>query len=176
MSTDSRHCARNAFPSAPKAAVTVAEMASLCGLSRTRFYELLSDGVFPHPQRKNDTARPYYDREGQEACLRVKATNQGINGKLVLFYSRRHVESHPKVRAASRKLSAVTPQQTSSDGPLASLAEGLRLLGLEDAAPEAIRSAVTACFPNGLDGVDDGVALTAVFRHLKRRNTGENVG
>jgi len=151
-------------------------MANLCGLSRTRFYELLSEGVFPRPQRKNDAARPYYNRDGQQACLRVKATNQGINGKLVLFYSRRNVEAQqPTVRSATRKQSAA-PRPASSDGPLASLAEGLRLLGHNDVTAEAIRSAVTVCFPNGLDGVDDGVALTAVFRHLKRRNTGENVG
>jgi hypothetical protein len=169
---------RNAVPPEPKAAVTVAEMARRCGLSRARFYELMNGGVFPQPQRRAETARPFFDREGQDACLRVKATNQGVNGQPVLFYSRRPTEATgPRtLRAARRRSDAGGPQQSASDGPMVSLVQGLRLLGLDDASPDSIRAAAMVCFPEGLQGVEDGAALTAIYRHLKRRNSGDNVG
>jgi len=65
-------------------------MSRLCGLSRARFYQLLADGVFPAPKRNATTHRPYYDPDGQAACLKVKATNCGINGQPILFYNASH--------------------------------------------------------------------------------------
>ena len=54
-----------------KAAVTVAEMARMCGLSRARFYQLQKAGVFPVPQVNPSTKRPFYDQELQKVCLEV---------------------------------------------------------------------------------------------------------
>ena len=52
-----------------KVVVTVTEMAQMVGLSRSRFYGLMKEGVFPEPSRNGDTNRPYYDRAQQEQCL-----------------------------------------------------------------------------------------------------------
>src|ERR1700675_2261034 len=71
-----------------KAAVTVAEMARMCGLSRSRFYQLIGT-AFPQPERQPETGRPIYTEEQQQVCLEVRRRNCGIDGKAVLFYARR---------------------------------------------------------------------------------------
>ena len=71
-----------------KAAVTVAEMARMCGLSRSRFYQLIGT-AFPRPERQPQTGRPIYTEELQQVCLEVRRRNWGIDGKAVLFYARR---------------------------------------------------------------------------------------
>ncbi len=47
-----------------KAAVTVAEMARMVGLSRSRFYQLIGT-AFPQPERQPGTGRPVYTEELQ---------------------------------------------------------------------------------------------------------------
>jgi len=58
-----------------KAAVTVAEMARMVGLSRARFYQLQKAGVFPAPKYDDVKKRPFYDQEAQKACLEVRRRN-----------------------------------------------------------------------------------------------------
>jgi hypothetical protein len=83
-----------------KAAVTVAEMARMVGLSRARFYQLIQAGVFPEPERQADNSRPFFGENRQKECLEVRRRNYGVNGKAVLFYARRlrPVQSPPKPR------------------------------------------------------------------------------
>src|ERR1700726_808879 len=71
-----------------KAAVTVAEMARMLGLSRSRFYQLIGT-AFPQPERQQETGRPIYTEELQQVCLEVRRRNCGIDGKPILFYARR---------------------------------------------------------------------------------------
>ncbi len=53
-----------------KAAVTVAEMARMVGLSRARFYQLQDAGIFPLPLYDVSTRRPFYDEEAQKSLSR----------------------------------------------------------------------------------------------------------
>ena len=64
-------------------------MSSLAGLSRQRFHQLMKQGVFPPPVYDIHTRRPHYTEEMQNVCLSVREKNVGINGRVVLFYSRR---------------------------------------------------------------------------------------
>jgi site-specific recombinase XerD len=57
-----------------KAAVTVAEMARMLGMSRSRFYQLIGK-AFPQPSR-DEGGRPFFDEEGQKVCLEVRRRNQ----------------------------------------------------------------------------------------------------
>ena len=63
-----------------KAAVTVAEMGRMCGLSRARFYQLIG-ATFPMPVYDVATRRPFYDEEAQKVCLEVRRRNCGIDGR-----------------------------------------------------------------------------------------------
>src|SRR6202521_3669747 len=70
-----------------KTAVTVAEMARMCGLSRARFYQLIGS-AFPWPVYNVATKRPFFDEEAQRICLEVRRRNCGVDGKAILFYSK----------------------------------------------------------------------------------------
>ncbi len=177
MPTYRQSDAHSPLPLCQKAAVTIAEMARLCGLSRTRFYQLLRDGTLPAPRRNAETNRPFYDAAGQAACLKVKATNCGVNGAAVLFYARR-VEAAGTRPSRAAGWNVPKPRgspRTRTDPQGQSLLDSLRQLGLEGVNVETALTARSSCFPDGLSGVDDATILTAVFRHLTRQNSGGNV-
>ena len=44
-----------------RSCVTVTEMAEMCQLSRSRFYDLIGAGVFPRPAVHPASGRPLYD-------------------------------------------------------------------------------------------------------------------
>src|SRR3954463_619830 len=78
-----------------KAVVSVAEMARMVGLSRSRFYQLIGT-AFPQPERPPQTGKPMYTEEQQRVCLDVRRRNRGMDGKPVLFYARRLGTARPK--------------------------------------------------------------------------------
>jgi hypothetical protein len=64
-------------PIRTKEIVSVAEMARMCGLSRTRFYQLVGEGVFPSPVYDLRTRRPFFTEQMQAVCLEVRQRNAG---------------------------------------------------------------------------------------------------
>lgn len=152
-----------------KAVVTVADMACMVGLSRARFYQLVGT-AFPFPQYSIATRRPFFTEEQQILCLEVRRRNCGIDGKPIMFYARRWGSSPPS--APRRQLKVAQPK---SD-PHAELVDAVRLLGLTWATSAHIGSAIKLLFPNGVAGTDDGEIIRTIFVHLKRQNTGDNVG
>src|SRR5207237_1482345 len=84
-----------------KAAISVSEMAARCQLSRGRFHELVRAGVMPYPQYDLRTRRPLYTRDLQDACMNVRATNVGIDGRYVVFYASRAATERSSRRQAS---------------------------------------------------------------------------
>src|SRR5471030_3118948 len=96
-------------PIETKPVVTVSEMARMCGLSRSRFYQLIGT-TFPAPLM-DKKKRPFYSEELQAVCLEVRRRNCGIDGKPILFYARRIGPALTKPRKA--KAPATTnPQHT----------------------------------------------------------------
>jgi hypothetical protein len=137
-----------------KAAVGVAEMARMVGLSRARFYQLIGT-AFPHPVYSVSTRRPFFHEELQKVCLEVRRRNCGMDGKPVLFYARRPVSTTvPKKRSANVR------------NPNTELLDGLRSLGLP-ATPAQVEAATKALFPSGTSGADPGDVIRRVFIHLK---------
>ena len=55
------------------------------------------------------------------------------------------------------------------------LLEGLKSLGLVTVTPIQVTTVVKSLYPSGMNGVDQGQALRAVFLHLKRQNRADNV-
>ena len=104
-----------------KAAVTVAEMARMCSLGRSRFYQLIGT-AFPEPSR-DDRGRPYYTAEQQHACLEVRRRNCGIDGRPILFYAARHTVPAPVIRKKPKPKPSPSSQYTV-------VVEGVRSLGL----------------------------------------------
>jgi len=143
-----------------KVAVTVAEMARMLRLSRSRVYQLIGT-AFPEPSRDH-RGRPYYSAEQQEVCLTVRRRNYGVNGKPILFYAPRG--SLPS-SAPRRK---PKPKQAHAH---AEVLDGVRALGLTMATAAQVDAAVKQLFPAGVDGTDPGEVLRAVFLSLKARDS-----
>ena len=148
-----------------KAIVTVSEMARMVGLSRARFYQLQKAGVFPSPLYDVKTRRPIYDKELQKVCLEVRRRNCGVNGKPVLFYSRRVPITAP------RKATAKPPKNEQYAG----LIDALQGLGLASVTKAQVGAAIQEVYPQGTTGMDEAEIIRAVFLHLRRKNSSDNV-
>jgi hypothetical protein len=166
-------------------AVSVSDMARLVGLGRSRFHQLIKEGVFPAPCQCPETGRPYYDYAGQLTCLEVRRTHRGINGRTVMFYARQFgraedmkLKSRPKplgAQSSSARKKKPTPPPA---GPstLDILVESLKQLGMSTVTKAEATDAFNACFGEGDQKLSDEAALLAVFRYLSRQNSGGNHG
>ena len=106
-----------------KAAISIADMARMVGLSRARFYQLMGT-TFPWPVYPLSNRRPFYDEKLRDLCLEVRRRNCGIDGKPVMFYARR---VNPIISA--RKPRKVTPAPKTAAGH-DDILDGLKSLGL----------------------------------------------
>jgi len=137
-----------------KSFVTVSEMADLCQLSRSRFYDLIGAGAFPKPIQHPSKKRPMYDRGLQQKCLEIKETGIGANGTPVLFNRKPNKGSLPRKKPQEKKAAH-------SD-----LLEALKGLGLVTTA-QTVEESLAALFPTGHAGIDQGDVIRKVFLHLQ---------
>lgn len=158
-----------------KTVVTVAEMARMVGLSRARFYQLVAAGTFPQPLYDVTTRRPHYVEEQQQVCLEVRRRNCGVDGKPVLFYARRIGAGAPRA-SASTPTPTPAPKPRSTTPPADPLVDSIRSLGLMKVTPAEVRAAVKEIYPAGVNGIDQGEVVRAVFLRLKRQNPADSVG
>jgi hypothetical protein len=150
-----------------KAIMTVADVSRLLNLSRSRFYQLIGT-AFPWPVYCIKTRRPVYVEEMQKVCLEVRRRNCGIDGKPILFYSRRLPNTttpSPKPKPKPKPSGARVPQE---------LIDGVRALGLTVSATQ-ITAVVNQLYPFGVTG-DFGDVIRNVFLYIKRQNSSDNVG
>ena len=141
--------------STSKAAVSVSEMAEICQLSRSRFYKLIEVGAFPKPVQPKSAKRPLYDQSLQQKCVEIRRTCIGANGHPILF------------NRMSKK--ATVPTKSEPKPQHAELIDALGELGLKTDA-KAVATAITALFPVGADGLDQGKVIQKLFRHLKGKS------
>lgn len=152
-----------------KTVVSVADMARMIGLSRARFYQLIEDGIFPSPIYSVHTRRPYFSEEMQIVCMDVRKRNCGINGKPILFYAPRHpLSQQPRTIRKSK----AQPKQKNQ---YADLLDGLRSLGLEVTTAQ-VEPVIKELFPQGIQMLDSGEVIRAVFLKLKRQDSTDKVG
>ena len=156
--------ARIASESSLKAVVSVSEMARTLGLSRSHFHALMKSGVMPQPVYCTTTRRPLFIRELQQKCLVVRGTNVGHDGRYVCFYAPRRRDTPQQHPTARRQERAVERH--------AELLSGLRSLGRTDVTDRQVDAAIAVCFPQGVNGTDDGLVLRAVWQHLRRQSGG----
>jgi hypothetical protein len=132
---------------------SITEISRICNLSRARFYQLLQSGFFPKPLQDDRSKRPYYDLKLQQQCLECRQSGIGADGSYMLFYSPRKKET----KARTKK---VDPQ-------IKELTETLNSMGLEITV-EQVKQSLPELYPDGTDGVDQGVIIRELFRHLKQ--------
>ena len=61
--------------------VSVSEMCDILGISKSRLYTLIRDGILPTPYRNPSNNRPVFDSALTEACRQVMKTGIGANGQ-----------------------------------------------------------------------------------------------
>jgi hypothetical protein len=148
-----------------KEIVTVTEMARMVRLSRARFYQLVSEGIFSAPSRNEQTGRPFFDRSQQEQCLLVRRMNRGANGKAVIFYGCR-LQPPPQTKRKRKQFPiSRSPKkgQERQDPVVAELRHGLSQLGLTNLTDVDICRTLTNAYPDGHQGVDSAELLRTVF-------------
>ena len=148
-----------------KPVVSVAGMARMVGLSRQRFHQLMTEGVFPPPIYDIHTRRPHYPEEMQKVCLAVREKNVGINGRVVLFYARR-----PTLPIPNKQINTQRSTHTKKPPQHSGLVEGLKGLGLATVTELQIEAARKELYPNGSAGVGESELLRTIFVHLMRRH------
>lgn len=153
-----------------KPAVTVSEMARMVGLSRQRLYQLMGT-TFPPPVHDPYTRRPYYTAEQQAICMEVRRRNCGIDGKPILFYAPRSAPASNARKPGKRR-----DTKAKSESRHAPIVEGVRALGLAQASAVQVQQAIGQLFPNGATEVAQSEVIRAVFVHLMRQNSADNVG
>lgn len=144
-----------------KSAVSVTEMARMVGLSRARFYQLVKKGTFPVADQDTATSRPCYLEEKQRQILEARRRNCGVDGKPILFYSRR--------RDLGQSKAMPRPAKPPKDNQYAELIDQLAQAKVIVTAVE-VESVVKEMFPEGTVGIDPGEIFLAVFKCLQRRN------
>ncbi len=151
--------------------VSLSSMAALCRLSRSRFYQLIEEGIMPPPAYDLHTRRPLYPQELQAACMQVRNSNIGVNGRYILFYG----DNTLSVSASGTSPRRVSRRAAPTNGSFAAMKDGLAALGLTGLTDAKIKEAVKAAYPNGTVGVDEGEVLRAVFRVLRRQNAARSL-
>jgi hypothetical protein len=146
-----------------KARVTVAEMARMVRLSRSRFYQLMGT-TFPRPSYDSKTGRPFYTEELQAICLGVRRSNCGADGKAVAFYAQRRKSTRSK---------ATFKQESEGKKPhIIELMNGLKSLGLKTVKVGEVEAVIREAYPNGTAGIDPDALLQRVFVELKHNKKG----
>lgn len=145
-----------------KSAVSVTEMARMVGLSRARFYQLQEAGKFPAPDRDPQSDRPYYSEDGQRICLEVRRRNFGVDGKPVLFYSRRAESPAPLPTTPT-----TSPRSTTSK-ELNCLLQGLKALGATKVTKTQAAVALAELYPAGTASAGQEQILRALFLHFRQ--------
>ena len=153
------------------AVLSITSMAKLLHISRSRFYQLINQGILLPPVYSLKSKRPFYTQELAQRNLEVKRSNVGINGEICLFYCNRNIISPAKKETFNKKSKKIdNPEIDYSE-----LKEGLKTLGLIEVKSSQIQSAISECFPDGTENTEDGEVLRTIFLSIKRRNSTDNV-
>ena len=148
--------------------ISINQFCSLMGISRSRYYQILSEGLI-HPPVYSDSNRPYFTRELALKNLAVKKNNIGVNGKICIFYNcNRASFSSAKNNTAKKEKKTTTTKHTN-------LIDGLSSLGIHDITSSQIDNVLKKCFPNGTNNVEEGEILRSVFCQIKAQNSEDNV-
>ena len=155
-----------------KAVYSVAETAELCRISRARFYDLMKAGVMPTPVYCIRTRRPMFTADLAALCLRVRETNIGMDGRYVIFYTRRSEPPAPTHAPTSRCRASQRQSMPEADPLVREMIEALRAMGVQATDGELVTAIHRQC-PTGVRDETFEGDLRAVFDRLRSRMPSE---
>ena len=153
--------------------VSIPTLCSLMGISRSRYYQLLSGSFILPPIYSLENKRAYFTREMAERNIAVVRNNVGLNGKVCLFYHTRRRMGPVPVKPAKRREQKPKPASENKN-PYQDIIDGLACLGLPDVKPSQIEMIVTKLYPEGIQNQDEGEVLKAVYRAILKQNSTDN--
>lgn len=125
--------------------ITVQELCGILGISKSRLYSLVRDGILPEPKRNPSNNRPVFDTELTETCRRVFKTRIGVNGRPYMPNRKRATGSDP------------APKRGRHEGLIASLSS-LGLTATSKQVDEALKS-----LPDSGKGLAEEELLKRIF-------------
>jgi len=131
--------------------VTFSELSEMLGISPSRLYDLIRDGIFPAPLRNPKNQRPYFRKQDVESCRHVLATRVGLNGQ-------------PYTPNRTRKTGRATATLRDRHE---SLIASLSALGIT-ATPKQVDDAVKS-LPDAGKGMEEGDVVKRVFLCLRQK-------
>lgn len=154
--------------------VSINQLCQLMGVSRSRYYQLLTDGFILPPLYYLESKRAYFTRVMAEKNLSVVRNNVGLNGKVCLFYHTRRRTSPMPIKPAKNREQKPKPASENKN-PYQDMIDGLACLGLQHVKPSQIEVIVTKLYPEGVQNQDEGEVLKAVYRAIHAQNSKDNV-
>jgi len=145
-----------------KAVLSVSEHVQQLGMSRGQFYLLLAEGFFWPPVYALRNRRAFYTKEIAQQNMIARMTGEGVDGTPRVFYRRRNSGSGSHTEAQSGR-SRNNVRRRDQHGELVATLKGL---GVE-ANSQTVGAALSACFPEGYDDMNQSDIIRAVFRHLR---------
>jgi hypothetical protein len=141
-----------------KPIVSIREICEMLQMSRSRYYQLVDSGFFPKPLIDERSSRPYFDAALQKKILEARQTGIGVDGSYMLFYS-------PRQKKESRSFLKKTKR---ADPVSEELTDILNSMGLETAFEE-VQKALDELYPDGTEGIDQGLVTRELYRHFKQK-------
>ena len=127
--------------------LTYPELSELLGISTSRLYDLIRDGILPQPLRNPSNNRPYFSSELTDSCRQVVKTRVGLNGQ-------------PYTPNRKRKATPMAPER----GRHKTLISSLSALGVA-ASPKQLDEALKSLPPN----LEEGDLVKQIFLRLRQR-------
>jgi len=128
--------------------LTFSEMSEILGISKTRLYDLIRDGILPQPLRNPSNNRPYWSSELADSCRQVVKSRVGLNGQPYT------------PNRKGKKSTSTTPPRDRHDGLISSLSA----LGMA-ASPKQIDEALKSLPPN----LEEGDLVKQIFLRLRQK-------
>ncbi|MCK4887741.1 MAG: hypothetical protein KAS96_10155 [Planctomycetes bacterium] len=147
--------------------VTINKLCSLMGISRSRYYQILSEGLILPPIYAPNSKRPYYTREMALRNLQVKRDSLGVNNKICMFYNK----TKPTIISVTKnKKSKIKDENKYQD-----LIDGLEALGLSGIKSAQVQEAANKLYPDGTKNVSESEVLKKVFCIISAQNSTDNL-
>ena len=128
--------------------LTFSEMSEILGISKTRLYDLIRDGILPQPLRNPSNNRPYWSSELADSCRHVVKSRVGLNG-----------QPYTPNRKGKKNTSTTLPRDRHE-----SLISSLAALGVA-ASPKQIDEALKSLPPN----LEEGDLVKQIFLRLRQK-------
>ena len=133
---------------------SIKAVCKLLRLSRSQFWNLQKQGIFPVCLKDQTTGRHYFNEELKDVCVEVRKTGIGINGYHHLFYDPRKPSCKP------RKV------KSQNNGEMSAYLEILKSMGLDGITAKEIELAIISMYQDDVP-TEEGIMIRDLYRYFR---------